>query len=143
MNGHAGGVVAVQPAARSRFSPTEDELLLQIRRMNPNLRWDEIGMRMGRTGRQVRERYQNYLSPALDRSKWTEKEDDLLRRAYEEHGPRWSFLQAQFFPYRAVTNVKNRHATLLSQDSRTMWNQLRNQENNEPQDWYEFGSETE
>jgi hypothetical protein len=96
-------------------------MLKQIVERDTTMNWNQIARMMpGRTARQVRERYKNYLSPRLNNSSWTETEDELLRQKFAEHGPRWAVLK-NFFPGRTDVNVKNRWATLLSQDCRAEW----------------------
>jgi hypothetical protein len=106
---------------RSKFTKDEDVMLKQIVERDPTLNWNQIARMMpGRTARQVRERYKNYLSPRLNNGSWTEQEDEVLRQKFAEHGPRWAVLK-NFFPGRTDVNVKNRWATLLSQDCRAEW----------------------
>jgi hypothetical protein len=104
-------------------------MLKRILEQDPNLSWNEVAEMMpGRTARQVRERYKNYLSPHLNNGTWSETEDELLRQKFAEFGPRWSILK-KFFSNRSDVNIKNRWATLLSQDCRAEW-----RENNSPKE---------
>ena len=61
----------------------------------------------GRTGRQCRDRYQNYLIPGFFNGQWSKEEDDLLMIKYHEFGSKWSKM-AQFFNQRSANALKNR-----------------------------------
>jgi hypothetical protein len=125
-NGIAPQVVQYVPVGghgqpRSKFTPEEDAMLKHIVETDPSLNWNTVAQMMpGRTARQVRERYKNYLSPHLNKGGWSEAEDELLREKFAEFGPRWSVLK-KFFVNRSDVNVKNRWSTLLSQDCRSEW----------------------
>ncbi|OHS93757.1 hypothetical protein TRFO_11541 [Tritrichomonas foetus] len=76
--------------------------------------WNQIASHInGRTARQCRERYRNYLYPNLNNSPWSKEEDNLLEEKFVEIGPRWSSI-ARFFINRSEVNVKNRHYLLSS-----------------------------
>jgi hypothetical protein len=78
----------------------------------PKVNWAVIGQLMGnRTARQCRERYHNYLSPAVKLSPWSCEEDQLLLEKYRELGPKWSQMTA-FFENRTAVSLKNHYAKL-------------------------------
>jgi hypothetical protein len=60
----------------------------------------------GRTTRQCRERWQNYLRPGIQNGPWTKAEEDLLVQKHAELGPVWRTIQ-QFFPNRTDIDLKN------------------------------------
>jgi hypothetical protein len=66
----------------------------------------------GRTPRQLRERYRNYLSPAVHHGPWSRWEDAQLIRCYSDFGPKWSKISA-FLPFRSEVDVKNRWTSLF------------------------------
>ena len=101
---------------RRKFSPEEDAKLQQLVEEKGARRWDEIAKEMpGRTGRQCRDRFKNYLQPELVNGPWTEDEDTLLRTKVEEIGLHWSLICAAF-PGRSQSNVKNRWYSHLSKE---------------------------
>ena len=103
---------------RTKFSQLEDKKLIQIVKEMPKVNWKAVAMQMeGRTPRQCRERYNNYLAPNLRTSPWTVEEDAILIQKYQEYGPKWSFL-SQFFDKRGPVSLKNRHAKLVYQSSK-------------------------
>lgn len=98
---------------RKFFTSNEDELLKMIAWRYGAKNWILIAsMIPGKTARQCRDRYMNYLAPGLCHSEWTVEEDDLLKKLYKEHGPKWSLISKQL-PNRSPINVKNRWAHFL------------------------------
>ena len=97
---------------RQLFSYEEDEQLKRLVEKFGDKDWKFIAKRMpGRSTRQCRERYKNYLSPEIKNGPWTKEEDDLLKEKYSEYGPRWSVI-SKFFKSRSDVNVKNRWSAL-------------------------------
>jgi hypothetical protein len=77
-----------------------------VKRLGPDA-WSRVAMEMpGRTGRQCRERWTNYVNPAIGNDPWTEEEQLLLLANVEEYGRHWHFL-AEFFPTRSANQIKN------------------------------------
>jgi hypothetical protein len=78
----AGGVQRNQ--RRNRFTEEEDAQLVQLVAQFPTDSWAELAKMMpGRIPRQIRDRYQHYMSPGLNLSAWTPEEDTLLREKFE------------------------------------------------------------
>jgi hypothetical protein len=97
---------------RSKFTVAEDERLKAMVHQFPTSSWAAIAaMFPGKTIRQVRERYRNYLCPDLNHMPWTMAEDRLLREKFAIFGPRWSALR-QFFDNRSDVSIKNRWACI-------------------------------
>jgi myb proto-oncogene protein len=66
-----------------------------------------------RTGKQIRDRYVNYLDPELNREPFSEEEDNHLIKLYLKLGRRWSLI-AKEMKTRTSEMVKNRfHAVLV------------------------------
>lgn len=106
------------PRQRRRFTPEEDDLLRDLVARSPEpVDWNEIGGKLNRTSRQVRERYRNYVNPGLRQEPWTPEEDKLLREKYAELGPRWVQMK-QFFGGRSDVNIKNHWSCLVNRWSR-------------------------
>lgn len=100
---------------RSRFTKEEDDRLKNIvESQKDRVDWNQISLLMdGRTPRQCRERYTNYLRPNLLNGAWTEEEDRILDKLYEKMGPQWSKI-AQYFPNRSDVNIKNHHTCIVN-----------------------------
>jgi hypothetical protein len=97
---------------KSKFQPWEDIRLVEVVQTHGSTNWHVIAAHLpGRTARQCRERWANYINPALLKTEWTQAEDDILLRAYREVGPKW-FVIASFLPGRGKNNVKSRYFVL-------------------------------
>jgi hypothetical protein len=93
---------------RHLFTPEEDAYLVDLVMHNPTLPWSDIASFLpGRSGRQCRERWSDYLRPNIRVEPWTDEEDDLLIRQVENFGHQWTII-AQAFARRSGNDVKNR-----------------------------------
>jgi hypothetical protein len=100
------------PIVKAKFEPWEDARLLDVVRARGSTNWQDIAAYFpGRNARQCRERWTNYVNPALLKSEWTEAEDQVLLQTYREIGPKW-FVIASLLPGRAKNSVKNRYFAL-------------------------------
>lgn len=99
---------------RVKFSKEEDDILQhQVAIFGPR-RWNIISHALpGRTPRQCRDRFMNYLNENLVNGPWTTEEDDLLQKLYYQYGPQWSLLRT-YFQGRSANNIKNRWNTHFS-----------------------------
>lgn len=96
------------------FSQEEDEMLKRVVYLFGAKNWKLIAtMIPGRTPRQCRDRYANYLAPGFVRKQWTAEEDKLLAEKYKIYGPKWTQLK-QFFPQRTANDIKNRYNYTIS-----------------------------
>ncbi|OHS98191.1 Myb-like DNA-binding domain containing protein [Tritrichomonas foetus] len=95
-----------------KFSDREDDKLKVLVEQEGPHKWTKIASKMpGRTAKQCRDRYQNYLSPYLINGAWTPEEDFKLHQAIRQYGKKWKQI-SQFFPKRSHNNVKNRYNSL-------------------------------
>lgn len=93
---------------RRKFTEEEDEKLKKLVEEMGSKKWEDIAKLMpGRTGRQCRDRYQNYLIPGFFNGQWSQQEDDLLNLKYLEYGSQWSKI-TKFFSHRSANSLKNR-----------------------------------
>ncbi|KAK8888789.1 hypothetical protein M9Y10_033528 [Tritrichomonas musculus] len=96
------------PYYRKKFSFEEDQRLRMIVQRMGSKKWDQIAKYMpGRSGRQCRDRYQNYLIPGFFNGQWTKEEDELLIKKHNEFGSKWSKMTI-FFKNRNANSIKNR-----------------------------------
>lgn len=100
-----------QTTNRHKFTAEEDSLILELVHHHGARRWDFIAQSLpGRTGRQCRDRYRNYLMTDLHNGPWSKEEDEQLIQKVEEFGSHWSKI-AKFFKGRSPNNLKNRWYT--------------------------------
>ncbi|OHT03089.1 hypothetical protein TRFO_29546 [Tritrichomonas foetus] len=93
---------------KKRFTREEDQRLLELVALHGAKKWDMLANKLGgRCGRQCRDRYVNYLSPKVKKTKWTTNEDRLLIEMYRRIGPKWSTI-ARKFKGRTASALKNR-----------------------------------
>eukprot|EP00613_Pedinella_sp_CCMP2098_P000553 CAMPEP_0171619216 /NCGR_PEP_ID=MMETSP0990-20121206/15237_1 /TAXON_ID=483369 /ORGANISM="non described non described, Strain CCMP2098" /LENGTH=377 /DNA_ID=CAMNT_0012184223 /DNA_START=124 /DNA_END=1257 /DNA_ORIENTATION=- len=96
---------------KGQWTEDEDAIVLEeVERGGGPLqvKWTDVAERLkGRLGKQVRERWQNHLDPALSKDPWGEDEDQLLVSLQACMGNKWSEI-ARAFAGRSENSVKNR-----------------------------------
>ena len=103
---------------KQKFTANEDLMLQKIVKEEGTENWNKIAAKIpGRTPRQCRERWKNYLNPALSSEPWKSEEDELLLQKYEEFGSHWKSIRT-FLPHRSTNNIKNRLFLLKRQSKR-------------------------
>lgn len=101
-----------------KFSEEEDKKLLSLIERYGKDSWNIISdLMMNRNARQCKERYLNYLSPNINRNKWTDEEDNLILAKVDELGRKWVKI-SQYFQNRTDTMLKNRYNVLLRSQKR-------------------------
>lgn len=112
---------------RRKFSLEEDCKLKKLIEINGPRKWDQVALSMpGRTGRQCRDRYHNYLDPSLTNGPWTIEEDNLLEQKVNEIGQHWNKI-IKFFKGRSTNNIKNRWYTYLCRQNKEHYQELSSQ----------------
>lgn len=110
---------------RHRFSTEEDERLNNLVKELGAKKWKAIAQRMpGRTAKQCRDRYCDYLNPSYLNSEWTQDEDQLLIEKYNIFGSQWSKM-TQFFKGRNGNSLKNRWNYFICRNYPILTNQSR------------------
>ena len=105
--------------SRNKFTDEEDRLLIKLVKDSaghPNWRQISISMQT-RTPRQCRERYQNYLSPTVNRSAWTKEEDSILMAQFAIYGPKWNYI-SKSIPGRTGNCARNRWQSIMRKESK-------------------------
>lgn len=91
-----------------KFTEEEDAKLLQLVMQHGTKDWIHISQMMEtRNPRQCRERWNNYVNPALRTDPWSAEEDMLLDQKFAEFGPRWNKI-SKFFKNRSDNSIRNR-----------------------------------
>lgn len=93
---------------RNHFTKEEDIRITELVKIFGTHNWILISQFMkGRSPKQIRDRYSNYLMPGIFHGDWTKEEDELLIKLYSEHGSKWTIIQ-NFLPNRSTNSIKNR-----------------------------------
>lgn len=99
---------------KRKFTPEEDQIIINMTKDQKYPNWGEISKQIpGKSSRQVRERYQHYLSPNVSNEPWSTEEDALLADLFKKYGTNWAQI-AVFMPGRTNTSVKNRYNSHVS-----------------------------
>lgn len=110
-----GGSHRAKP--RPRWRPEEDLKLRELMEAaGGKQNWSELAEHLGKTGKQVRLRWVDHLSPEIDKRPWTEKEDKQLLRGHARYGNSWSRI-AKVLPGRSDAMTKNRYYQLTRKRS--------------------------
>ncbi|CEG43099.1 myb-like dna-binding [Plasmopara halstedii] len=93
------------------WSVEEDAMLMEMMLKGYD-NWRQVSNSIpGRTAKQCRERWRNRLDPSINKSPFTEKEDEAIQQAYEKYGNRWTQI-AELLPGRTEDAVKLRWKAL-------------------------------
>ena len=117
---------------RKRFTPEEDRILKKTVKKGKLKTWEAISQLLpGRTARQCRDRYNNYLFKQITNAQWTEEEDQIIIKMYEQIGSKWTQI-AKSLQGRSGNNVKNRWYKYLAKKYKSTT--THNEEKSEPND---------
>ena len=98
---------------RKFFTQYEDQLLTVAVEIHNQTSWNDIAQCVpGKTPKQCRDRWVNYLRPTLKFGPWTAQEDQLLLSIVNKNGTHWSNMK-KFFPNRSTNALKNRWNWLI------------------------------
>ena len=74
-----------------KWTTEEDNVMLSLVAEHGIKSWGVVASHLGgRSGKQCRERYHNQLDPTINKSAWTESEEQLLMRLHRQFGNRWA-----------------------------------------------------
>lgn len=83
-------------------------------------KWKNIARHMpGRTERQCRDRYKNYLMPGYFTGQWTREEDEMFLNKHKELGSKWS-LMTKFFTNRNANTLMSRWNYFVSRHTKEL-----------------------
>lgn len=111
------------------WSNEEDNLLSSLIQKG-NQKWGQVAKILNReihsnlkirSGKQCKERWNNYLNPTINRGPWTVDEDVLAMKNYKELGQKWSLISKNM-KNRTEGAVKNRIKSLINKIKQNLAN---------------------
>lgn len=110
---------------KGSWTREEDETIINYVRQHGDKDWAKLAsLLQGRIGKQCRERWKNHLDPSVQKTGWTEEEDQKLIEYHKQYGNAWTRI-ASFFNGRTDNCVKNRWNSTIKR-------RLERMENGEP-----------
>ncbi|PWA96303.1 Homeodomain-like protein [Artemisia annua] len=92
--------------SRGHWRPSEDQKLRQLVQQYGPHNWNAIAEKLqGRSGKSCRLRWFNQLDPKINRSPFTEEEEERLLAYHREFGNRWANI-AKLFPDKRDRSVE-------------------------------------
>lgn len=108
------------PVRGGHFTSEEDAKLRVLVEKYGESGWKSIAAEMnGRTTRQCRDHWKNYLAPTVQSSPWTDKEVELLIRCHKKYGSKWEHI-SKFFPGRTGIMIKNKYISLIRKSDKSL-----------------------
>jgi len=98
---------------KGQWKPAEDIIVVKAvtsSNEQPFTKWSELSAKLpGRAGKQIRDRWVNYLNPAIHHLPFTREDDVKLQKGHAALGKRWAEISLKFFNgSRSENQIKNR-----------------------------------
>ena len=108
---------------KRRITKADDQEIINY--VEQGKTWAEIATLLDKTERACKERWENFLDPAIQFTPFTKKEDNLLIEKFNEYGLKWNII-AKFFPGRTIIQLKNRYYSIHLRNKNRMSIEERN-----------------
>ena len=92
---------------KGKWTREEDEKLLKLISIHGKNWFNLSKIFKNRNAKQIRDRYVNILDPTINRTKFTQEEDNLILELFKKHGTCWSSISKKF-NNRTCEMIKNR-----------------------------------
>lgn len=112
--------ISIDKKSKQAWNHYEDKTLRELVELRGACKWSSIAKELNmkvhnsfpaRKGKQCRERWINHLNPLLLKRKWTEEEDQIVKKMQKKLGNRWSEI-SKVLDGRTENQVKNRWKSL-------------------------------
>lgn len=106
---------------KGKWEREEDEIITNWVNHNGERSWSKVFIQ-GRTSKQIRHRYFNYLKKHSN-VEWNTESENTLLKLYTKHGSRWSIISKYFNT--SESNVKNKFYSLLRKQVNTYFKEIK------------------
>jgi hypothetical protein len=104
--------VKVPKFRKTTWTLEEDLALIRAVNIFGKNDWKKVALFVPlRNHKKCRERYNNQLDPEINKSQFTEEEDEKLLKLVEEYGRKWTEI-SKFIPGRTIQKLRNRYDAL-------------------------------
>ena len=111
---------------KRNFTKEEDRQIIELVKVYGNNNWNKIAeVFFNRSPRQLKERWTNYLNPAVNKNEWTEEEEELLLEKLSEFGKRWREI-SKYFNGRTDVQLKSRYRMIERRKHTVLTNNNKN-----------------